>query len=113
MTIERFFVHDVTILTPTHSDGRWGTETSWDDAAERSTRGWVAVRNNSTDPADPNRDVDVSQWVAVLPASSDLDESERLVAHGHTFDIVSHIIPGFTPENGTHHLEANLRLVEG
>lgn len=121
MGIERFFVHDVTILRASEVDGRHGPELDWSDPAETTTRGWVALgrpqQNEWAGGArQAGRDMDVSQWVAMLPADADVREQDRLEVnlHGRTylFEVAGHIAPGSTPD-GISHLEAPLLLVEG
>lgn len=113
MGIERFYVHDVTILTAAVEEGRYGEEADWANPAERTVKGWVSAgyaQHNAT--ADPSRDVDSSRWAALLPLAAELRDDERIRCHGRLFDVDGHVLTGRTPE-GDHHLEAPLKLVEG
>jgi hypothetical protein len=115
--IERFWVHDLTIVTATTTDGRYGPEVDWDNATRRTAKGWLTARQ----PADlalanrdeaSHRDVDVSYWEGFLPADAGLDPQNRVEAFGMNFEVIGHPRPAFTPD-GTSHIEFLLKVVEG
>lgn len=117
MPIERFWVHDLTIVRPTTKEGRYGTEVDWDNATRSTVVGWLNARQPS-DLALANRDesghrdIDVSYWEGFLPAGTDIDAQDRVEAFGMSFEVIGHPRPAFTPER-TSHLEFLLKVVEG
>jgi hypothetical protein len=115
--IERFWVHDLTIVRPSTIEGRYGTEVDWTSATRRTVKGWVSARQ----PADlalanrdesAHRDIDVSYWEGFVPAGTDIDPQDRVEAFGYEFEIIGHPRPAFAPDR-TNHIEFLLKVVEG
>jgi hypothetical protein len=116
--IARYFVHDVTIIRPTVSDGRYGPELDLDDIVETTVKGWVTGRF----PADlalasqdesSHRELSASYFEAFLPPDTDLRPTDRVRVHGFLCDVLNEPRQGFTPYGTVSHLEALLKAVTG
>ena len=116
--IERFYVHDATIIRAAVRDGRYGEELDWSDATERTVKGWVTPRVASDlalanrDEAS-HRDLSVAYFESYFPPGTDLKGSDRVSCHGTLSEVVGLPRQAFHPEDGVNHIEALLKAVEG
>lgn len=59
------------------------------------------------------RDATLQTWRIFLPAGTDLEARDRVVVDGTVFEVDGPPERHRTPTGGEHHVEAQLRLVEG
>jgi hypothetical protein len=112
MSLRTLLVHDIAILRPALGSNRYGDASKdWGTASETDTVGWIARRNESEDRAE-GREAQISEWVLYLDAGADIQGGDRVVWGTTTFEVDGPPNPARTPR-GVHHIEANLRLVEG
>lgn len=115
--IETLFVHDLELLAPVDATNRYGdvTHTSWVDVGP-IVKGWISQRDASEDRS--NREAEIGQWAVFLPAWAGLTSKHRVrwldptTGELRTFDVIGPVNPAHTP-SGPHHIEANLRQVNG
>ena len=117
MSIERYFVHDVTVVHPALIDGRTrGQVPDWDGATRTATKGWLARTTETENRV--GRDALVSEWTLRLPVDTVVDGRDRIEAGasspapGAVFEIIGPPYKAPTPY-GPHHVRCPLRLVEG
>lgn len=111
MSIEAFFVHDITVRRAAEVAGRGAdTVADWANGSETTINGWIAQQSRSDSRT--NRGGDVSGWLLQAPGTTDIRPGDRLEWKGFTFDVEGRPNPAWTPK-GEHHVEVNLRLVEG
>lgn len=111
MTIEGFFVRDVTIVRAGVTTDRYGNEsTDWSAAASWATKGWLARADQSEDQ--DGRDALISGWVLRLPVGTDITGRDRVRVDGTTYELDGPPNRPWTPR-GEHHVRCRLRLVEG
>lgn len=113
MSIDTFFVRDVTILTAgTVTDAYGDTATSWATPTSVAVKGWLA-QLEETEPSGPGRAlVTVVRDVLRLPIGTPITAGNRVVIDGITYDVDGPPRRVWTPR-GAHHLRVNLRAVEG
>ena len=111
MSIQRFFIHDITVRRAARTTGRGADQVAdWSDTTDTPIRGWVAQQ--STGDSRQGRSGDVSSWLLQCPATADVRPGDRIIWSGMTFDVDGRPNPAWTPR-GEHHTEVALRLVEG
>lgn len=111
MSFEALLVHDVTILTATSSESRYGdTEKNWTDPTESTVKGWVSQRSQLEDH--DQREAQVSDWVLFLHPDATISGANRVRWEGITFEVEGPVNPAWSPR-GVHHLEVPLRVVTG
>ena len=109
--IERFFIHDITISRAGTAAGRGDDVVKdWSAATSSSAKGWVAQA--SSDDVRDTRAGDESDYVVQCAATVDLRPGDRVTWGSLTFDVVGRPNSAYTPR-GEHHLEAQLKVVEG
>ena len=112
MSLRGLLVHDVIILRPALGTSRYGdARKDWVTSTEIETSGWVARRSESEDRSE-GREAQVSEWVLYLDADADIQAGDRVVWESTTFEVDGPPNHAHTPR-GEHHVEADLRLVEG
>lgn len=111
MTFPHLMVHDVTIVTPGESTGRYGdTVKDWSSASREEVRGWVARR--SQEEVNGHREAQVSAWVLFVEPDVTVTGQDRVEWCDTTFEVDGPPLPAYSPR-GQHHMEVPLRLVEG
>lgn len=114
MSFSRLLTRPVTILRPPRVEDRYHDQVpDWANATRTATHGWLA-QVTSTEETTDRRDAQIAEWILYLPAGTDLTGRDRVQVDGmtETFELVG-------PPNrahrrgGEHHLEAQLRTVEG
>lgn len=111
MSLAGLLVHDVTIVTPGSTVGRYGDAVKdWATATETATKGWVARR--SQDEVNGHREAQVSEWVLYVTADVALSGADRVVWGAYTFEVDGPPVRAWTPR-GEHHVEVPLRYVSG
>jgi hypothetical protein len=117
MVPEHLMIHDVTVVHPTGSTDAYGTVFDYGSSATRSViRGWLDD-TSGTESFTDGRDLMDQRWLLVTN-SLDVDANDRIEWDGHPaggtmiFTVDGPPEPKYTPQ-GSHHLEATLRKVEG
>jgi hypothetical protein len=111
VTLTSLLVHDVTILTPATTTGRYGdTEKDWDNATETTVKGWVSQRTGTEDH--DQREAQVSDWILFLHPDETISGAARVTWEGMTFKVEGPANPAWSPR-GLHHYEVPLRVVTG
>lgn len=111
MSINRFFVHPVTVVTPAERADSYGNAVAdWASAQRRDALGWFA-QDTTTEVID-GRETITSDWSLSLPATDPITARDRIERNGRTYTIVGEVQPGETPA-GTHHLVVHLRTFTG
>lgn len=111
MTLQSLLVHDVTIVTPLFIEDRYGNaEKSWDNAEERTVKGWVSQRTQTEDR--DHREAAVSDWILFLEPDEIVSSLDRIQWGGITFETDGPYNPAWSPR-GVHHIEVPLRVVTG
>lgn len=112
MSIERFFVRDVTIVHPalvaTYGDG---VRDDFVAPTLDTTRGWLHQLTESELVA-TNRNGETSTHVLRVPEGTNVIASDRIIIDGQTFDIEGPPSSVWRP-GGEHHIRVPLRLVNG
>jgi len=116
VTLASLMVHDLTVVSPAVVTDRYGNVTKdWTNATRSDVKGWVA-RSSSNEVTDAGREAQVSDWVAYLPVGTVITGGARVewspIGDPLVFEVVGPPLPAMTPR-GLHHLEAQLRVVEG
>jgi hypothetical protein len=105
-------VHDVTVVHAGTTTDRYGnTVKDWTTASSSSTRGWVS-RSSTVELTDGGREGQMSGWIAYLPVDTVVAGGDRVTWNGVTFEVDGPPNQAWTPR-GPHHIEAQLRVVEG
>lgn len=114
MTIARFFVQEVTIVTPSTRTDRYGATVA--NFATGTTRtdvlGWVARLTENEDRADA-RDALVSSWALRLPHDAVITGRDRVEWDGDTYELDGPPNKARDGSGAVHHIHARLRLVQG
>ena len=111
MTFRSLMVHDIEIVRAAAATDVYGNTTdNWATATTVDTVGWVTQRDNDEDTSD--RDQQTRLWTLYVPADTDITGHDRVVWGDLTFDVVGPPHRAWTPR-GEHHIEADLKLVEG
>jgi head-tail adaptor len=111
--LDRFMVHDVTLLAPTYTADRYGTQVADWSAPPTATfdeRGWFT--QTDTDEMAQGREGITDAFELTLPATSALTEDMRVRRLGADYEIRGSVRRAETPD-GTHHVIAYLRKVTG
>ena len=111
MTLTALLVHDVTIITPGTTTGRYGDAVKdWTTATSTPAKGWVA--RTGQQEVNDGREAQVSEWKCFLPADAAVTGHDRVTWDGITFEVDGPPVPAWTPR-GEHHIEVPLRVVDG
>lgn len=111
MSLTTLLAHDVTILTPGTTANRYGDSTpNWATATSVASKAWVSQRSSVEDL--DHREAQVSGWVVFLPEDTAITGRDRVVWGSVTFEVDGPPNRAWTPR-GEHHVEANLRVVDG
>lgn len=110
MSFAALLDHDVTILTPTIGQDRYGgtAKTGWSSA---TVKGWVSQSSRSE--ANDLREAQVGTWVLFLHPDATIDGLDRVQWEGITFEVDGPPNPAHRPGSGLHHYEVPLRVVDG
>ena len=108
-------VHPIEIVRAgTTTDAYGNTIDNWSSSTSVETVGWVTDRGVPGSPAENTRDRDQQTrlWKLYVPADTDITGHDRVVWYTLTFEVIGPPVRAWTPR-GEHHVEADLRLVEG
>lgn len=106
-------VHSVTVVTPATATDRYGnTVRDWANATRTTYSGWVEKRGRTEQTASGDRNLQLADWLLMLPATAVITGSARVEYDGATFDVIGPPQLVRTPR-GPHHIEADLRSREG
>ena len=111
------FVHQIRILRPMRVTDRYGNSTnSWTWPDEVDTAGWLTQTGQSE--LLEQREGQVTDWLLYLPAGTDIVAGDRVVwvdddGDEESFEVDGRPARRWRPASGEHHLEVNLRAVEG
>lgn len=116
MSLRTLMVHDVTIVHAGATTDRYGDATkNWATATRTPSAAWVS-RTGQLEDHTGGREAEVSTWRAYLPVDAEVAGGDRLEWNPTgtliTFEVDGPPLPAFTPR-GIHHIEAQLRVVEG
>ncbi len=106
-------VHDVTLVRSGSATSRYGDSVrDWSTAARTESRGWVAQRDR-TEVVD-GREAQVHGHVVYLPAGTDVTGLDRVEWDGLTFEVTGPPNRAWSAlKRAEHHIELDVRLVEG
>ena len=111
MTFQSLMVHEVQLLAAGSATDAYGNTTDdWAAATSTTVVGWVTQQTADEDTRD--RDQQTRLWKIFLPADTEITGHDRVVWDALTFDVVGPPARVWTPR-GEHHIEADIRLVEG
>lgn len=111
MSLAALLVRPVTIVHPVVAEDRNGArQVSWSGATTTTSRGWLSQVDASEDIV--HRDGELTRWVLFLPAGTDITAQDRVTIDGATFEVDAPPHPAWSPR-GEHHLEVQLRRMEG
>lgn len=111
MSLQALMVHDVTIVHAGTSTDRYGNIVKdWSTATTKVSKGWITQTAASEDVTD--REAEIGTWTLFLPAETVVTGRDRVTWDGLTFEVVAPPRKAWTPR-GEHHIEAQLRIVEG
>lgn len=114
MSLATLLVHDVTILRAGSTTDRYGDAVKdWATATSTASKAWVAQQSRTENVE--GREALISEWVAFLPAGTDVAGRDRLVWGDLTFEVVGRPNTAPSPRLGgaSHHVEVTLTVVEG
>jgi len=111
MPIASMLVHTVSIVTPTTTTDRYGSEVKVWAGSGSSSPAWM--RQRSTLETVEGREARSSDWVAFLPAGTSVTAMDRIVWDGRTFEVAGDPLKAHGRTGEVHHIEAPLRIVEG
>lgn len=109
MSLDTLLVYDVTILQRGAAEDKYGDPVDTFTTGA-TVRGWVEMTNAQEVLVRGDRRI--SDWLAILPAGTEVDALDRLQHDGKTFEIVS-VMEAAAPATAKRHVEARMRLVEG
>lgn len=111
MSIERFFVNAVTIITAGVATDRYDDDVAdWENpASEIETAGWLV--QTSTTESVGDRDVVVTGWKLYLGSDETISAANRISANDLIYEVDGEPLLAQTPA-GPHHYEIELREVE-
>lgn len=111
MTLASLLVHDVSVLTATAVENRYGgTDLDWSNPTIATVKGWVSQRSSTEDFVD--RDAQVDQWILFLHPHATVTHANRVAWEGIVFEVDGRPNPAWSPR-GLHHYEVPLRVVAG
>lgn len=113
MSLRKYFVRDVTILHPVLVATGYGNSTEPDFTTPTPVlvRGWLdRVTESETETA--TRDANISAWVLLLPAGTEITSQDRVVVDGMTFEVDGEPARPWSPR-GEHHVRCPLLLTDG
>lgn len=111
MSLQSLLVHDVTVVTPGSTTDRYGNLVpDWAASTSTTVKGWISQSSGSED--ENGRDAQIGEWTLFLPAGVEIDGRARVAWSGVTFEVVGPPRRAWTPR-GEHHVEVQLRVVEG
>jgi hypothetical protein len=113
VSITTLMVHDVTLVRAGTAESRYGDDVKdWTDAERTASKGWVAQRARTEDV--DSREAQVHDYVVYLPAGTDVTGLDRVEWDDRTFEVVGPPNQAWSPlRRGEHHVELDVRLVEG
>lgn len=112
MSLAALMVRDITILRAVTSTDRYGNvqADNWTHATTTATKAWVSQRFEGEEL--DGRNAQIRDWVAFLPAGTVIDGGDRVRCDGMTFEVIGPPHRAWRP-SGEHHVEAQLRAVQG
>lgn len=119
MTIEGLFVHLLRVCRAGTTVDRYGnTVKDWAADDWEEYRGWVSQA--SAAEIGDQREGQVSDWRLFLPTGTPISGGDRVEWIGETpgseditFEVIGPPSRPWRPGSGEHHVEADLRVVEG
>lgn len=113
------FVHTIRVWTADETTDRYGnTVKDWSTATFEETRGWVT--QTAASEIGDQREGQASSWRLFVPAGTELTGANRVEWVGETpmstditFEVIGPPARPWRPWSGEHHVEADLRVVEG
>jgi head-tail adaptor len=113
VSITTLMVHDVVLVRATTAESRYGDDVKdWSDTTRTDSKGWVAQRARTEDV--DGREAQVHDHVVYLPAGTDVTGLDRVEWDDRTFEVVGPVNRAWSPlRRGEHHVELDVRLVEG
>lgn len=109
--IDRFYVREVTILTPALSTDRYGGDTETFGTAGNPVMGWLSQTSND-EPQSDGRDPLVTGLVLFLPTGTEISGRDRVMIDDTTYTVEGRPNDAWSP-SGSHHLEVRLQEVVG
>lgn len=108
-------VRDVTILRPATITDRYGDSIPDPNSSHATTTevlGWLS-QTDATEPTGPGRAlVTLTTEILFLPSGTDIEAHDRVEIDGQLYDVDGEPRAAWSPR-GEHHIEANLRRVDG
>lgn len=106
-------VRDVTILRPAAFTDRYGDSIpDPDSATSTEVLGWLS-QTSATEPTGPGRAlVTLTTEILFLPSGTDIEAHDRVEIDGQLYEVDGVPQSAWSPR-GEHHIEANLRRVDG
>lgn len=112
MSIEAFFVRDVTIQHPVLVDSGYNsTESSFASPTTVAVKGWLHQLAESEQQS-ATRDAEISTHVLRLPVGTVISAGDRVVIDGETYEVDGSTSSHWRP-SGAHHVKASLRKADG
>lgn len=111
MSLSGLLVHDITILRPGTVEDRYhNAAKDWAGATSTNVKGWIS--RTSSGEVNGEREAEVSGWIVYLPVGTDIVGGDRVTWNGTTFEVDGPPNHAWRPQ-GEHHIEAQLRVVQG
>lgn len=112
MSFQGLLVRQAVVAIPGESTDRYGSRhPDWDTATYIEEQCWLDQRS-STENRDDGRDAVIVDAVYYAEATSAITEFARVAIDGTTYEVIGRPRAAWTPA-GAHHIEADLRAVEG
>ena len=113
MSINRLMTRPVTVLRAAQRTDRYGNvlRDDWDNPTRTATVGWD-YQQSGIEILD-GRNAQVSAHILYLPAGTVIDGSDRVEIDGDTFELTGPPRRARRPTTGEHHVEADLKRVDG
>lgn len=111
MSLAGLLCHEVTIVRPSTTTDRYGDAVKSATAGRRWTTAARVAQQSRIEDHD-GREARVTDWLVYLPAGTDIVATDRLLWGVFVFEVIG--VPNRAPDRRTeHHVECDLRLVEG
>jgi hypothetical protein len=111
--IEQLFTRKVTVLSGTEVPSGYGnaTKLDWTNPTPRQTVGWLGPYSGEAENA-LDRDQQMADATLYLPAGDPITALNRVQIDGVIYQVTGTPSPPFSPR-GAHHVEVDLKVVEG
>ena len=111
MSFATLLVQPVDVITPgARTDAYGDTTIDWTTATESATNGWLAQLSSIEDL--DGRDGTSSTLTLSLPADTVIDAQCRVRIAGRVYEVDNEPLRAWTPR-GVHHIECQLKVVDG